>query len=165
MLPFWRLEFWSGTYFRKSCEYVELGSVRSRLIITARNFMFYAWNRLDLNYSYILMRVYPYSAEASVVFKFKVGTFCDARRNTRPEVNRYWPVDVAAKTVNAIICPTDWPCDFFRKTSVSLFHDAVSCYVGIACGGERGIWEHWWIIWTGETRSVSHCPFSTVKRI
>ena len=40
---------------------------------------------------------------------------------------------------------------------MSLFHGAVSCYVGIAWSGERGIWEHWWIIWTGETRSVSHC--------
>lgn len=128
MLPFRRLEFWSGTYiFEKSCEYVELARVCSRLMISARNFMFYAWNRLDLNYSYILMLAYPYSAVASVVFKFRVEIFCDAGRNTRPEVKRYWLVEVAAKTVNASMCPTDWLDDFIRKTSVSLFHDAVSC--------------------------------------
>jgi len=37
----------------------------------------------------ILMRVHPYSAVASVVFKFKVEIFCAAGRNTRPEVKRY----------------------------------------------------------------------------
>jgi len=73
------------------------------------------------------MRVHPYSAVASVVFKFKVEIFCAAGRNTRPEVKRYWLVEVAAKTVNAIVCPTDWLGDFIRMTSVSLFHDAASC--------------------------------------
>lgn len=81
--------------------------------------MFYAWNRLDLNYSYILMRVYPHSAVASVVFKFKIKIFCDAGRNTRPEVKRYWLVEVAAKTVNVIMCLADWLGDFIRKTSLS----------------------------------------------
>ena len=89
--------------------------------------MSYAWNRSDLNYSYILMRVYPYSAAASVVFKFKVDIFCVVGRNTRPVVKRYWLVEGANKTVNAIMYPTDWLGDFIRKTSVSLFHDAVRC--------------------------------------
>jgi len=114
-------------HFRKSCEYVEQWSVCSRRMISAQNFMFYAWNRLDLNCSYILMRVYPYSAVASVVFKFKVEIFSDAGRNTRPEVKRYWLVEAAAKTVNAVMCLTDWLGDFIRKTSVSLYHDAISC--------------------------------------
>lgn len=73
------------------------------------------------------MRVYPYSAVASVVFKFKVEIFSDAGRNTRPEVKRYWLVEAAAKTVNAVMCLTDWLGDFIRKTSVSLYHDAISC--------------------------------------
>jgi hypothetical protein len=73
------------------------------------------------------MRVYPYSVVASAVFKFKVEIFCDAGRNTRPEIKRYWLVEAAAKTVNAIMFPTDRLGDFIRKTSVSLFHDAVSC--------------------------------------
>jgi hypothetical protein len=104
MLPFGSLEFWRGTYiFEKLWICRTRKCVCSKLMISARNFMFYAWNRLDLNHSYILMCVYPYSAVTSVEFKFRVELFCDAGRNTRPEVKRYWLVEVAAKTVNAVV--------------------------------------------------------------